>query len=311
METGEDDTIPIPGVDPETRRGPVGGGRPPAVTRIEAAGLTHPGLVRPANEDHFLVARMERAMRTLASSLPPDEMPWRLSETGTVLMVADGMGGAAAGEVASRTAIRALVSLILEVPDWVLRADEASAEKLMKRSEGYYRAVHQQLRATARGNPALEGMGTTMTVGYVFDGTLFLGHVGDSRAYLHRRGELRQLTRDHTHVQRLVDRGVLSREEAATHRLRHLLTNTLGGVSNRGDVDLDRIDLEDGDRLLLCTDGLTGVLGDGPIAEVLGGHGDPEPACRSLLEATLERGAPDNVTVVVARCSIAADEADS
>ena len=301
---GQDDTQPIPIGRPGGNRG-FGAGLPyGASARIEAAGLTHSGRVRRNNEDHFLVARMERAMRTVASSLPQGDVPRRFAETGTVMMVADGMGGAAAGEVASRTAITALVNMILDVPDWIMRSDDASAGRLMKRAARYYRALHEEIRATARSQPALEGMGTTMTVAYAIGRSLFVSHVGDSRAYLLRDGELRQLTRDHTHVQHLVESGVLSRDEAATHRLRHVLTNALGGDAPGGGVDMHRIDLHDRDSLLLCSDGLTAVVRDREIAEVLGRDGPPEFACRTLVDVALEREAPDNVTVVVGRCVV-------
>jgi protein phosphatase len=251
---------------------------------------------------------MERAMRTIASSLPQGEVPRRFAETGTVMMVADGMGGAAAGEVASRTAITALVNMILDVPDWIMKADEKNAARLMKRAVKYYRALHEEIRDAARSRPGLAGMGTTMTVAYAVGRSLFVAHVGDSRAYLLRDGELRQLTRDHTHVQHLVESGVLSRDEAGTHHLRHVLTNALGGEAPGGGVDMHRIDLHRGDTLLLCSDGLTAVVRDSEIAEVLGRDGPPEFACRTLIDVALERQAPDNVTVVVGRCQVDKDE---
>jgi protein phosphatase len=144
-------------------------------------------------------------------------------------------------------------------------------------------------------------MGTTMTVAYSIGEDLFVFHVGDSRAYLFRNGKLRQLTRDHTHVQKLVDAGTITREQAATHRLRHVLTNAIGGKAKKIGVDAQRLGLADADRLLLCTDGLTEVVEETEIAEVLGRGKAPEIVCRSLVDLALDRGGPDNVTVVTAR----------
>lgn len=270
---------------------------------LETAGLTHRGCVRATNEDHFLVARMERVLKTLATSLPAGEIPTRFAESGTLMMVADGMGGTAGGEVASRTAISFLIQMLLDIPDWVLRADDTSAEKLMSRGARYSRAVHEEIKETARSEPDLSGMGTTLTVAYAIGTTLFVFHVGDSRAYLSRGGVLGQLTRDHTQAQRLVERGLLSSREAGAHRSRHLLTNVLGGVTTRGEADISRLALRDRDRLLLCTDGLNAVASDSEISEILAAAAEPEATCRALVDLALDRDAPDNVTVVVAHAT--------
>jgi protein phosphatase len=153
----------------------------------------------------------------------------------------------------------------------------------------------------ARVDPNLRGMGTTMTLTYSIGFDLFLAHAGDSRAYLCREGSLRQLTRDHTRVQELVDAGMMTREEAATHRLRNVLTNVLGGGVPLTDVDVHRVGLTAGDIMLLCSDGLYDVVKDDEIASILCASNSAEAACRSLIDLALERGAPDNVTVVVSR----------
>ena len=270
---------------------------------VDAAGLSHRGAVRSDNQDHYLVARIGRSLDTLITSLPDGEVPDRFDETGYVMMVADGMGGAAAGEVASRMAISTLVNIFLDIPDWIMRLDDEGADELMRRAVGYYRQVDQTLAKRVEAEPELSGMGTTMTVVYSVGRDLFVAHAGDSRAYLFRNGRLQQLTRDHTHVQMLVDAGTITHEEAATHRLRHVLTNVLGGSAELTDVDIDRLGLAAHDRLLLCTDGLTEVIGDDEIAEILGRMKSPEVACRSLVDLALARGGPDNVTVVAARFS--------
>jgi protein phosphatase len=280
--------------------------RPPLATRVrlDAAGLSSRGRVRSDNQDHYLVARVGRSLDTLITSLPDGEVPVRFDETGYVMMVADGMGGAAAGEVASRMAISTLVNILLDIPDWIMKLDDAGTEELMRRAIGYYRDVDEALVRRGEAEPELSGMGTTMTVAYCVGRDLFIAHVGDSRAYLFRNGRLQQLTRDHTHVQMMLDAGTISREEAATHQLRHVLTNVLGGNAELKDVDIDRLGVADHDRLLLCTDGLTEVVGDQEISEILGRMKSPELACRSLVDLALERGGPDNVTVVAARFTL-------
>jgi protein phosphatase len=237
------------------------------------------------------------------SNLPEGDVPSRFDDSGYALMVADGMGGAAGGEVASRMAISTLVNVFLDVPDWIMKPDDERAEEVMRRAALYYQQVDSALAEHVKQKPELSGMGTTMTVGYSLGAELFLVHVGDSRAYLSRGAELRQLTHDHTHVQEMADAGFISREEVATHRLRHVLTNVLGG-HGQVDVDVHRLQLVDGDRLLLCTDGLTDLVDDAKIAEVLARHPGPREATRELVDQALDRGGNDNVTVVLANYSV-------
>ena len=269
--------------------------------QVDSAGCSNRGRVREDNQDHFYLARLGRFSQTLATSLPEGALPERLEQAGYVAVVADGMGGAAGGEVASRTAIIVFFHLLFDTPDWVLQVDEESARKIQERVASRYRSLDALLAERARVEPSLHGMGTTMTMAYSLGLDLFLAHVGDSRAYLHRGGALRQLTRDHTHVQQLVEGGILSREEAATHRLRNVLTNVLGGNVPLTDVDVHRVQLAGGDTVLLCSDGLYDVVKDEEIAAVLARNVAAAGACAALVDLALERGAPDNVTAVVTR----------
>ena len=211
------------------------------------------------------------------------------------------MGGHAGGEVASRTALIVFFHLLFDTPDWVLKVDDQSAEKILDRVTDRYRSLDSLLDERARVDPNLRGMGTTMTLTYSIGFDLFLAHAGDSRAYLCRDGSLRQLTRDHTRVQELVDAGMMTREEAATHRLRNVLTNVLGGGVPLTDVDVHRVLLAAGDSMLLCSDGLYDVVKDDEIASILGAATSVEAACRALIDCALARGAPDNVTALVSR----------
>jgi protein phosphatase len=296
-----DDTHPIPLPGTESVRPDPAPGPSTTAVRIEVAGLSDKGKVREENQDHFLVVRTGRYSETLASSLPPGEVPERSEERGLLMMVADGMGGQAGGEVASRTAIATMTNLILNHPAWALKADDQSAADILNRTRARYKALDDALAARMQADPALQGMGTTLTVAYSLGLDLFIAHAGDSRAYVFHEGAVRQVTRDHTHVQRLVDAGTLSREEAAGHQLRNVLTNVLGGSKRSVEVEFQRVRLAAGDRLLLCSDGLTGPVKDEEIAGIIGVSASSQETCRRLVDLALECGAPDNVTALVAR----------
>ena len=285
----------------ETIPPPLAPKRPATTVRVDASGLSDRGKVRADNQDHFYLARMGRFSDILSTSLPAGTLPEHLEETGYVGVVADGMGGHAGGEVASRTAISLFFQFLFETPDWVLRVDDDSAKKIFDRVTTRYRSLDVVLAEKAEVDPELRGMGTTMTLAYSLGYDLFLGHAGDSRAYLCRDGSLEQLTRDHTRVQELVEMGMLTREEAATHRWRNVLTNVIGGGVPLTDVDVHRVGLAPGDVVLLCSDGLYDVVQDTEIARILGASGTAAAACHALIGLALSRGAPDNVTVVILR----------
>ena len=296
-----DDTLPLPpsGLAP----GVPGRAADSAATavRIDVAGLSDKGKVREENQDHFLVVRAGRYAETLATSLPAGAIPERSEDRGLVMVVADGMGGQAAGEVASRMVLVTLTHLILNHPEWALKVNEKRAADIQERVVARYQALDAALADRMQEDPALKGMGTTLTFAYSIGLDIFIAHAGDSRAYLFHEGSVRQLTRDDTYVQRLVEAGMLSREAAAGHQLRNALTNVLGGGKRSVDVELERLRIAPGDRLLLCSDGLTATMKDEEIAGILGGTGAAAESCRRLIDLALERGAPDNVTVIVAR----------
>ena len=305
----KDDTRPLRPAGDEIVRPPAPSGAPPGspagptttAVRVDVAGLSDKGKVREENQDHFLVVTTGRHSETLATSLPEGAVPAHTEERGFLMMVADGLGGQAAGEVASRTVLITMIRLILDHPEWALKVDEKSAAGILDRTIARYKALDDALADRMQADPALAGMGTTLTVAYSLGLDLFIAHVGDSRVYLVRDGAARQLTRDHTHAQNLVDAGMLSREEAAGHALRNVLTNVLGGAHRSVAVEFRRERLASGDRILLCTDGLTGTANDREIARVVTDSASSEQGCRRLVDLALERGAPDNVTAIVAR----------
>jgi PPM family protein phosphatase len=275
----------------------------PANIRIEFAGRTHIGKVRPTNQDRYLIARLCKSVEVLEANLPPEQDLPPVSREGYLLLVADGMGGYAGGERASALVVREAITHVLETAKWFFQLDDPDEEvRLRLLREGLEKA-DSKLIEEAKNDPALAGMGTTLTALSILGAEAFIVHVGDSRAYLFRDGKLEQLTRDHTVVQELVRQGLIFPEEARTHRLRHVLTNVIGGKPGvEGEVV--KLRLADGDRLLLCTDGLHGPVSDEQIAEILRKNPDAEDACEALIDATLDRGARDNVTAVVAVCSI-------
>ena len=280
------------------------GGTPPAL-RVDVAALTHIGLVRETNEDGYVVVRTGRYMERLDSNLPESLVAPRSEESAHILMLADGMGGMAAGEVASRTALATAVRLILNAPRWALKLDdpatrEAEIAQMWERARGYLARIHAAIREQAERDPSLAGMGTTFTGAYCVGYDLFVTHVGDSRGYLFRRNELQKITRDHTIAQEFEDAGMVTSADQLDDRLRNVLTRAVGGPDDEIEGDLHHLRLAAGDRLLLCSDGLTGMAGEAEIAGILGVARSSEGACHALVDLALERGGRDNVTVIVA-----------
>jgi PPM family protein phosphatase len=286
------DDVPPP---PATLSDPVS-----SLVRLDVSARSHTGHHRENNEDHFYVAKCSRALQTITTSLPDGDIPAQVEEVNYVMIVADGMGGHAAGEVASRMAIATLIKLALDVPDWILRVDEGYSREMFRRSRSRVQKVGAMLVEHGQRDPALKGMGTTFTLARSLGRDLMITHVGDSRAYLLRGKQLHRLTRDHTYAQLLVDIGELAPADVATSQHRHVLTNALGGASEEVHVDTDRAVLEDGDRVLLCSDGLTDLVDDETILQLLRDATSSNEACERLVQEALDRGGRDNVTVIVA-----------
>jgi protein phosphatase len=234
-----------------------------------------------------------------------DQQPLRCADAkGQLFVVADGMGGALGGAEASAVALDVIEDFLLTSPRWLFAlngAIERSGRDVLEEFEGALVCADARVCETASRHPELQGMGTTVTMAYAHGSELFIAHVGDSRCYLQRGAALQRLTRDHTWVQELVDCGLIPPEDAPEHDLRHVLTNAVGGPGPGVSVEVHRVDLEPGDVLLLCTDGLTRMLSDADIDGVLRAEHDPRAACERLILAANERGGRDNVTALVAR----------
>jgi serine/threonine protein phosphatase PrpC len=273
-----------------------------ALLDLDVAGLSDRGKVRSNNEDHFIISRLGRFLDTLDTNIPADQLPPRFEEATYGMIVADGVGGGAAGEVASQTAIRTLVQLATGAPNWFFRLEEDRfIREMVARLKTRVDQIHEELIRAARVQPDLHGFGTTMTLGLSVGDVLFLAHIGDSRAYLLREGRLQQLTRDHTLLQDLADKGMSAGSDVPAEKLRHVLTQALTDHAGPVEPEVQAVELEDGDRLLLCTDGLTEMVPDDRIAAILGEDGPSRDLARKLVDGALEAGGKDNVTVVVAR----------
>jgi len=244
---------------------------------MEVASLSDVGCQRENNEDSYLYWE------------PVGD--GELKRKGRLAVIADGMGGYEGGQEASRLA----VETVREVYDNVVRDDPHAA--LLEA----FATAHDRIQAHALRHPELHGMGTTCTALVIRDRQLYFAHVGDSRLYLVRDARIARLTRDHSYVSRLVESGIVRPEDAEKHPQRHILTAALGaGLEVAVDGSEQGLRLRDGDELLLCTDGLWGVVTEEEIETMLGSN-SPAESCAALVKLALERGGPDNVTVQVLR----------
>jgi serine/threonine protein phosphatase PrpC len=269
-----------------------------AVFEVFSHGISEPGRVREHNEDHFVIAEIRRVLRIRQSSLqqPKALMGDRL---GHLFVVADGMGGHQAGEYASAMAVASVENIVLNTIGWLFRL---RGEGVLAEFQEAVRATDRWVIEAAQRQPELKGMGTTLTMAYLSDGALYMAHAGDSRCYLYRGGRLERLTRDHTFVANLVSQGLLAPEDAASHRMRNIITNAVGGDERGVTPEVHKQLVAPGDLILLCSDGLTEMLPDEAIAAQLRiDEGSPEAACRSLVDQANAAGGTDNITVVVAR----------
>jgi serine/threonine protein phosphatase PrpC len=270
-----------------------------AQVAVDLGALTHQGKVRLRNEDHYLAARFGRSLETVLTNIPEEHVPPAHTEVGYGMVIADGMGGVAGGEIASRSAIQDLVQLVLTTPDWIMHGQSPWIEQVVRRMGERFREIDRLLNQRAVADPSLTGMGTTMTLACSLGLELVVCHIGDSRAYLFRQGSLSQLTRDMTMAQELVSTGMLSPAQAATHRFRHVLTQCLGGPGIPRS-EARNLSLQDGDRLLLCSDGLYDFVADDVIAAEMRTAATSQEACQALVDRALEAGGKDNVTVILA-----------
>lgn len=280
---------------------------------VRSFGKTDCGLVRPSNQDQFLIATLPKTLRVEQSSLSPAEVQ-PAADSGHIFVVADGIGGSSGGEEASALAVRSIEDFLLNSLKWFLDLQGPEGDALIGEFREALRLADAKIFDEAARHPELEGMGTTLTMAYSLKSELFVAHVGDSRCYLFRGGVLHQLTRDHTLAQDMVAQGLIRPEQADSHPLRramNTITNAVGGHRPGVDVELHKVPLQPDDALLLCTDGLSHMVSDEQIVATLGAQPDPQTACERLVAQALEHGGRDNVTVIVARYEPSRHNAES
>lgn len=262
-------------------------------------GLSDQGRVRDSNQDQYLIAQLQRSMQVSSTTLSIERQLFG-SVQGEVLLVADGMGGHAAGDRASSLAIGHLISRLVDSPRTLAADDESEFSELVDGLRAMLIDAHAKILAESAQIAGKRGMGTTLTMALVIGSRLHVVHVGDSRCYLIRGGVAEQLTTDHTLARQMVESGGLKPEEEAGSRWSNVLWNVLGGHSE-GElmVEVRSAQLQAGDTIALCSDGLHRYVNARHLAAIIGGSDSPERACERLVAIANEAGGEDNITIVI------------
>jgi serine/threonine protein phosphatase PrpC len=270
--------------------------------RIETAGLTDIGKRRRGNEDQFLIAELNKSLLVESSSLQLDRHARVHGMShGRLLLVADGMGGHQAGGQASLLAVDLLINQLVNGFHWPLQLDVAERDNFVQALQRMVQKTHSLILQASASDGRLRGMGTTLTLAYILWPMMYVAHAGDSRCYLIRDGQARQLTRDHTVTSQLVEQG-MSEEQADQSGWGHVLYNALGAEGIELLVEVHCVQLQYGDCVVLCSDGLTRYVKADELSGLLQMELELHEACRSLVELANFRGGVDNITVVCARC---------
>lgn len=285
---------------PETPSSEPGAARQSGPLRVRSFGLTDRGFVRKTNEDQFLIATLTKSVRIDQSSLLAATTR-RGDDEGHIFVVADGFGGAPAGEEASALAIESVKDYLANTVKWFFHMKGEEKEQVLADFRDALRRADARIFEESAEHPELNGMGTTLTLAYSLGTDLFVAHAGDSRCYLLRGSKLERLTRDHTLAAVLSENKSMAYDEASRRRLSHVITNAIGGRTPGVHADIQKRELSPGDVLLLATDGLTRSVPDEQIAATLAAEPDPKSACERLMSLALDAGGKDNITLIVAR----------
>lgn len=267
---------------------------------IEAYGHTDPGRMRGNNEDQYLVANLNRSLMVERTSLSFGEQE-RLHGNfqGTILLVADGMGGESAGDRASHLAVDSIVDYMLNAMPWFFRLDEKLASDLFNALIIGVKQCEASIQDYQRNSSTQGRMGTTLTLAYVLWPNMYVVHVGDSRCYLLRDGQMKQISRDHTVAQLMAEQGKANEDDE--QRYGHVLYNAVGADADTPvKPEVFKIELTFGDCVLLCSDGLHGFVSEKRIQNLLESTESASDACEQLIDEANENGGEDNITVVVA-----------
>ena len=284
----------------ETSAPPTRPDRKPRDDEMDVYGLTHPGKVRTENQDHFLICSLRKQMMVHQTSLPQvDHLMADSERLALLMMVADGVGGGAKGEAASRTALQAVSRYVSHSMRCYYAAGSAEDRELFEALQEGARRTHEDLVHRGETDAEYRGMATTLTLYLGVWPRAYLLQVGDSRCYLLRHGELTQITRDQTMAQELIDLGVLKEADAPGTRYTHTLSSSIGGrqtapVVTKFDLDWDTV-------VLLCSDGLTRHVSDDRLRDRLRSMTSARQVCEDLVQDALEGGGSDNITVIVRR----------
>jgi protein phosphatase len=278
-----------------------------AAPEIEIAGLSTCGRLQQENTDHYLAIRLGRLQETIVTSLTAGDLPPRFEEYAYAMLVADGMGSHGSGARASRLALSTLAHLAVRYGRWNVRVGVDTASDIVEQGEFFYRQVTDAMTQAARADFRLAEMATSLTAVYIAGTDLFFAHLGHSRAFLFRNGVLIQLTMEHT-LERLISASAaLRRARLEARRPRAQERRATDVVADRDakradapDVSIEHVQLWSGDRVMLCTDGLSDVVSEDRLSEVLAAPRNPADDCRRLVELAQSSGATDSVTVLVA-----------
>jgi protein phosphatase len=267
---------------------------------FEFGAASHAGLRRRDNQDHYLVMRRTRTQQLLLTNVPTEDLTLPTDET-YGMAVADGMGGAGCGALASRLAIREAWDLAGRTTSWVMKLRDLNSHELTERVEGFVYMMQQAFVHEHESNPDFCNSGTTWTSAYLVSSFAILAQIGDSPSFLWRDGTFRRITTDHTIEQEFIAAGVAP-EIAGKYS--HMLTRCLRFDALKDRPDVYHIRLRPNDQLLLCTDGLTDMVADDAIAECIDTSPTAQAACDALVSLALQSGGKDNVTAVLARARL-------
>lgn len=284
--------------------------RRPLDREIDAFGLTHRGNVRADNQDHFLIAALQKRVHVQSTSLPGvDRNTFGSGRMAAVMMVADGVGGGDAGETASRLTVEAVMRYVSDSMQCyytnAMSTEEAFASELEKAAVQCHLAVRHEAEEAG-----IDGMATTLTLWLGVWPYVYLLQIGDSRYYRYRDGTLDQISRDQTMAEELVDQGILTREDAARSKFSHVLSSSIGGRHAEPAPRVTRLRNDWDSVHLLCSDGLTRHVSDDRIRERIATMTSAQQLCETLVQDALDGGGADNVTVCVGRAvrDVTADE---
>jgi protein phosphatase len=274
--------------------------RRPKDNEFDVRGLTHPGRVRKINQDHFLIASLHKRLKVHSTSLPhPEHLRFRGERLAFMTLVADGVGGHQAGEEASRLALQSVARYITQSTECYYTHDPDQEQHFLELLHESVMKCHETVASEAEANPELRGMATTLTLVVGSWPWAYVVQVGDSRCYVLHDGVLTQVTRDQTVAQDLLDEGILTDEEAKRTAWANVLSSAIG--DSKASPVTTRAVMHWGDRILVCSDGLTRHVSDARIKELLITTKNSTEACDALVQEALDGGGEDNITVVVGR----------